>query len=242
MNAAPAILFDLDDTLISAYRNPRAAWLAIAREIAETRPDFPAEIVADAVATRAKRFFLDEVNRRLWRLEPVETRRSVARAAFEELEESGLMLPDALAMRMADRYESYRDENMFLLPGVHDVLETLRGRGFRLGLLTNGSSRVQRGKIARFDLDERFDHIQIEEEAGIGKPEEAAYLMALERLGSAPERAWMVGDDLDWDVATPLRLGLRAAWYDHEGRGLPPGANASAVFRLHEELLALPGK
>ena len=35
---------------------------------------------------------------------------------------------------------------------------------------------------------------------------------------------WMVGDNLEWEVAAPQRLGIHAIWFDGEGEGVPPGS------------------
>ena len=61
----------------------------------------------------------------------------------------------------------------------------------------------------------------IESEFGVGKPEERVYLYALDELDSRPSEAWMVGDNLEWDVAAPQRLGMVGIWVDSAGRGLP---------------------
>jgi putative hydrolase of the HAD superfamily len=34
----------------------------------------------------------------------------------------------------------------------------------------------------------------------------------------------MVGDNLEWDVAAPQRLGLRGVWVDRAGTGLAAGS------------------
>jgi putative hydrolase of the HAD superfamily len=54
-----------------------------------------------------------------------------------------------------------------------------------------------------------------------------------------PEEAWMVGDNLEWDVAAPQRLGLRGVWVDGPGQGLPRGADVvpHRVIRVFPELL-----
>jgi putative hydrolase of the HAD superfamily len=87
--------------------------------------------------------------------------------------------------------------------------------------VTNGASEAQRAKIDRFDLASRFDHIQIEGEHEFGKPDERAYLHALRQLGVDARDTWMVGDNLEWEVAAPQRLGIFGIWFDAAGRGLP---------------------
>ncbi len=49
----------------------------------------------------------------------------------------------------------------------------------------------------------------------------------------------MVGDNLEWDVAAPQRLGLRAAWVDAPGQGLPPESpvRPDRILRAFTEIL-----
>ena len=83
-------------------------------------------------------------------------------------------------------------------------------------------------------LTHRFDHIQIEGEHGFGKPEERAYLHAMQALGVAAPETWMVGDNLEWEVVAPQRLGIYAIWIDVHGDGLPAGIHRQA--RPHHPL------
>jgi putative hydrolase of the HAD superfamily len=46
----------------------------------------------------------------------------------------------------------------------------------------NGEAQLQRAKIARFDLAYRLHDVQIEGEHGFGKPEERAYVAAMQAL------------------------------------------------------------
>ena len=77
-------------------------------------------------------------------------------------------------------------------------------------------------KINKFDLENHFDHIQIEGEAGIGKPELEAYKKALTALEVKASETWMVGDNLEWEVIAPQKLGIFAIWRDPQGDGTLP--------------------
>ena len=137
-------------------------------------------------------------------------------------------MPREFCVRMADRYSVYREEQMQLFPGVHDAIDALKGHGVKLALVTNGAAETQRAKIVRFALEHRFDHIQIEGEHGFGKPEERAYTHAMEALGVTARDTWMIGDNLEWEVVTPQRLGIYAIWMDAHGDGLPEGSDHQA--------------
>lgn len=235
-----AILFDLDDTILSAYGNPGAAWLSVADEMADALlPLSPLEVV-EAITAYARDFWADPDRHRTWRLKPAAARRTIVTGAFTALRDTGRPVPDmTVAERLADRYTVYRDERMHLFPDAHTVIDTLKARGLRLALVTNGAAEVQRAKIERFDLAHRFDHIQIEGEVGFGKPEEQAYLHAMQALGVTASETWMVGDNLEWEVAAPQRLGIYAIWHDALGQGLPPHSpvRPDRIIRALAELL-----
>jgi putative hydrolase of the HAD superfamily len=217
-----AILFDLDDTLIHAHQAAEAAWLVVATELAdELVPLTPME-VAVAVSAVAQKFWADPVRHRHWRVRLRDARRRIVAEAFAGLANRGSRLPPTrVAKRLADKFSSYREEQMRLFPDAHEVIDALKSRGTRLALVTNGAAEAQRAKIKRFDLAGRFDHIQIEGEHEFGKPDERAYLHALRQLGVHARDAWMVGDNLEWEVAAPQRLGIFAIWFDGESKGLP---------------------
>jgi FMN phosphatase YigB (HAD superfamily) len=52
--------------------------------------------------------------------------------------------------------------------------------------------------------------------------DERAYTHAMEVLGVGPHETWMVGDNLEWEIVAPQRLGIYAIWHDGYGVGLPP--------------------
>jgi putative hydrolase of the HAD superfamily len=129
--------------------------------------------------------------------------------------------PQAIGDALADAYDALHDEELSMFPDAHKTLDRLKELGVKLALITNGAAQPQRAKVVRFALEHRFDHIQIEGEHGFGKPEERAYKHAMEVLRVDPHETWMVGDNLEWEVVTPQRLGIYAIWHDGYGVGLP---------------------
>jgi len=238
MKLPRAILIDMDDTILSAYGKPDVAWLAVVEEFAaELGPHAP-RTVATVIAASGRTFWQNAEPH--WRLKLDEARYEVVRNGFGALSANGSVpLPDEFAIRLADRFTAYRDEQMFLFPGVHETLQTFKAAGVKLALITNGAGIPQRRKIERFALAERFDHIQIEGEHGFGKPEERAYHHAMAALGVTAADTWMVGDNLEWEVEVPQRLGIYAIWMDAHGEGLPEGSTVrpDRIVRSLTELL-----
>src|SRR5579862_5512676 len=175
-----AILFDLDDTILAAGRRLDVLELITAEfasELAPLRPEHVAEQLDAALAA----FWSDPERHKIARFGLSEARRQVFVAAFAETG-TAHMTAD-LAARMADRFSTHRDRLTDFFPGARETIETLKARGVLLALVTNGDSATQRGKVERFSLAALFDHIQIEGEHDFGKPDERAYLHAMQALG-----------------------------------------------------------
>lgn len=235
-----AILFDLDDTLISAYQRPEIAWRAVLAELGEALGPVDPDRAFAAIATYAELFWSDKSRHKHWRVRLAEARRVIVAGAAQAMARDGHPTwSEELGIRMADRFSAYREEQMTLFPGAHETLDTLRAAGVRLALVTNGGPETQRPKIERFQLGHRFEHVQIEGEHGFGKPEEQAYRHAMAALGVEPGETWMVGDNLEWEVIAPQRLGIYAIWHDVQGSGVPAGSPARpdrVIVRLAELL------
>lgn len=231
----PAILFDLDDTLITAHPNPRDAWQQAIDSLADRPAALDVLQAAEAIHAAARWFWSDPVRHREGRLNVSVARRTIVSRGL-----SAVGCTDtAYVERLSDHFNVMRIAETALYPDAVDTLMALAGRGVRLGLITNGSADMQRAKIVRFDLARHFVHVQIEGEMGFGKPEEQAYAHALAALGSTAAETWIVGDNLDWEVVVPQRLGFHAIWRDPVGKGLPPGHPAKPdriITRLAELL------
>jgi putative hydrolase of the HAD superfamily len=233
-----AMLIDMDDTILSAYGRPDIAWNKVAAEFAgEFAPLSPPQVAAAIVASGRKFWATAEA---AWRLKLAEARHEVVKGGFAALAAAGQpALPMDLAIRLADRFTAYREEEMFMFPGAHDAIDALKALGVKLALVTNGAADTQRAKVERFALTHRFDHIQIEGEHGFGKPEERAYRHAMEALGVTAPDTWMIGDNLEWEIEVPQRLGIYAIWMDAHGQGLPADTTVKPdrIIRSLTELL-----
>ncbi len=97
------------------------------------------------------------------------------------------------------------DETPF--PDAAPVLEALKRRGFRLGVIAN-QAPGSRERLAKWDLLQYFDVIVASAEAGVDKPDPAIFRMALEQASCRPENAIMVGDRLDNDIRPAKALGM----------------------------------
>lgn len=220
MNSLPkALLLDLDDTILSLHSDSDGEWLQISREFADHFGAVPLHEL-HAAFLDSRDWFWRELERVRWgRLHFSLAPREIVLRALARFD----ITDTPLVHRMAARYNHIREEAVRPLPGAIETLQRLKDMDSRLGMITNGSSEGQRAKIERFSLAPFFDHIQIEGEFGIGKPDARVFQHALDALGVEPADAWMVGDNLDADIRGAQQVGIYAVWVDATGNGLPDG-------------------
>lgn len=101
-------------------------------------------------------------------------------------------------------------------PGVRQALEALRGTGWRLGVVTNGRSDNQLGKLRRAALLDLFDCYCISDDVGLRKPDPAIFALARTRCGADGDtNCWVVGDDPELDISGGQASGMRTIWVSH---------------------------
>lgn len=237
-----ALLLDLDDTLIVEEPAAVASFAATARIAAERRPLDPRRLALDARACA----------RELWHGAKVSAfGRSIGISSWEALwcryEGDGEELralrewapgfrrdawrdalarqgieDDELATELGERFGEERRARHETFEDAAPVLDALRG-DYRLALVTNGASCLQREKFEASGLADRFDAVVVSGDLRSAKPHPAVYAHALDAVGARAGDAVMVGDSLANDVDGPLAAGLGAAiWVNRDGRERPP--------------------
>lgn len=225
----------MDDTILAYSNNSDHSWQVVITCFVGRVGNIKPEALHKAIKESAAAYWSDPERHRLGRLNLDATRQQIVASALRQLDINDV----SLAQDMALAYAVQREESIAPFPGAIDTLRTLRERDVRLALLTNGSADIQRRRIEKHQLASLFDYILIEGEFGVGKPDECVYLYALDQLKVLPEEAWMVGDNLEWEVVIPQRLGMFAIWFDVAGKGLPEcsSIHPDRIIRALPELL-----
>ena len=236
MDALPSVLLlDLDDTILDDTGSRAMCWRETCLEAARRRPEIDPDALQREIDDVRVRFWSDPDEHRRWRIRLAEAFGEIVVEAL-----ANLGVDDRpLGMELGAMHDRLRKESITPLEGAVETLEELRRRGVVLGLITNGSAEGQRAKIERFALAGHFAYIGIEGEVGHGKPHREAYETALSALGVDASDCWMVGDNLEWDVAGAQAVGIRGIWLDASGEGVAPGApvQPDAVVGSIRELL-----
>ena len=129
---------------------------------------------------------------------------------------------DGSVERIAEAYGMEREDSAYLLPGAMDTLKHFKESGIKLALVSNGMSDGQWRKVKRFNMEPLFDCILIEGDFGTGKPDNRVFRHVLDKLNVKAADAWMVGDNLHFDISGGQAAGLYSIWVDWQDIGLSP--------------------
>ncbi|MEU1311030.1 HAD-IA family hydrolase [Streptomyces cinnamoneus] len=203
----PVALFDLDDTLIPRHQ-------LFAKWAAEFSADHgvPLEWLLKADPAYSSR-----------------------RAAFFELVKATFGVKPTAAELHA-QYRRRMPELVEPDPKVCAMLVDLREEGWRLGVVTNGITDNQTGKIVKAGLADLVDAVVISQAVGVWKPDARIFRHALGRLGAvAGPHVAMIGDSLEHDVAGAHIAGLTTVWVSNGRPFLQSGPRPNHTIRTITE-------
>jgi putative hydrolase of the HAD superfamily len=145
---------------------------------------------------------------------------------------AGLGLDATRVSEAAAQWTTVTRQKLVPVDGALEVLDELRQRGLRLGLISNCSSPVADlwgdSRFAEF-----FDAVVLSADVGLCKPDPAIYRLAAERLGVEPGEALFVGDGDSGELPGAERVGMRAVGLRRPNRRLDwEGLRIRALLEL----------
>ncbi len=145
------------------------------------------------------------------------------------LADAGIDASDAELERFLEAEHSAWTPARRLGSTTHALLESLRNRGLKLGLVSNAFDppALLHRDLADAGIAERIDYAVFSSEVGTRKPHAEIFRRALAALGVEAERTLFVGDRLYEDVRGAGELGMttvQALWFradEHPDGGEP---------------------
>ena len=125
--------------------------------------------------------------------------------------------------------------------GMDEVLVQLKDEGRRLGIVTAKRRQTVELAFARIPIEHLFETVVGGDETKKHKPDPEPLLLALERLGAAPDDAVYVGD-APFDVKAAKAAGLYSvgvSWGGIHGRQRLEAEEPDALVDTTEELLGV---
>lgn len=209
-----AVIFDLDDTLYNEKEYIKSGYRQVAT-------------VIDTIAHGYEK---------LW------SAFCEGRSAIDTVLQDAGIYSEELKIKCLSAYRTHVPE-IYLLEGVRDMLQELRDRGIKLGIITDGRPEGQRNKLKALKLDELVDSIIVTDELGgpqFRKPNDIAFRIMQGRLNVPYSAMLYVGDNAAKDFQAPKVLGMQWIHF-RNANGIYCEANSGAPYQAADtkELCAI---
>ena len=107
-------------------------------------------------------------------------------------------------------YHNVKFALLRLFPKTPSTLIYLKSKGYHLGVISDGITIKQWEKLIRLGLHHFFDEVVTSEEAGVEKPDEKIFRLALDRMGCQPTNSIMIGNKFNKDIIGAINIGMSA--------------------------------
>ncbi len=224
-----SIFFDLDDTLVD-FKTAEHESLQLTHKA----------IYQDFSPEHDFRDLFIKINRSLWQAAEkgeIETKH-IRIQRFKEINYH-LEVTES-SETIAQFYLDKLAEKSTWLEAAKETLKTL-STSYKIAVITNGFSCVQRKKYALHGMDEWVATLVISEEAGFSKPDKRIFDCAFQEMDCTASETLMVGDSLFSDYQGAINAGMDFCWINPEGHPLPssfpkPKYEVKSVLELLEVL------
>lgn len=198
------VLFDLDDTLFDFHK---AEKIALTKTLVHFGIDPTEETLAlysTINATHWKRLELGEISR-----EEVKVGR------YRELFKTIGVECDPV--KATAYYESMLAIGHYFMPGAPELLEELY-RKYRLYIVSNGTAKVQEGRIGSSGIAKYMDGIFISQILGANKPDKQFFDICFAEIPDfSLSGTVIIGDSLSSDIKGGINAGITTVWFNPKG-------------------------
>ena len=212
-----AVVFDLDDTLISEKDYIRSGFKVVSRDVSNRY-----SLNEDEVFNRMIKLFEES-----------------SKEVFNRLLNSfSIQYSKEEILRLIRVYREHTPDIKFF-DDVIPTISELKSKGYKLGLITDGYKESQNKKIEVLKCKEIFDEIIVTDEIGreFWKPHEKSYRLMAERLDIKFSEMIYIGDNVTKDFVTANKLGIKTIYIDRENaiyNDLDVPEDFLAKFRIKE--------
>lgn len=198
------LLFDADGTL---FDFERAQEQALKKTFSELKIDF----------TEEYQDIYKKINKNVWE------EKEQGLIDFKELKRKRFALLFSTINVKADplhanaAYLRFLSQLSFLLDGAEELVRKASAK-YKMVLLTNGLTSVQKPRFANSPITKYFKTIIISEEVGVSKPDNEIFDLCFERIQQpAKNEVLMIGDNLGSDILGGINYGIDTCWYNPTG-------------------------
>lgn len=213
-----AVVFDLDDTLISEYEYIQSGFRVIANFLSEKyqlSSEDAFSILMNLFQENPKNVF----NRMLEFYQ--------IKYTMEDIKELIFLYRNHLP-------------NISLYDDAKFILEHLSERNLKLGLITDGYKETQRNKLESLNINHYFNSIIVTDELGreFWKPHAKPYQLVKDELEVEFDEMIYIGDNLSKDFITAKQLGMKTI-HIKRNEGVYKDLNFDQNYHAHQQVKTL---
>lgn len=184
-----AVIFDLDDTLISEHEYIRSGFKVVAKVLSEKY-----HILQEDVFLKLMNLFQESPKNVFNRI-----------LDFYQI--------DYTTEEIKELIVSYRNHlpDISLYEDAKFILNELSEKSLKLGVITDGYQVTQRNKLLSLGIDAYFDSVIVTDELGreFWKPHARPYELIKAQLGVEFNEMIYIGDNVSKDFVTAKKLGIK---------------------------------
>jgi pyrophosphatase PpaX len=105
------------------------------------------------------------------------------------------------------------DQLVTIFPDIEELLKVLKEQGYVLGIVTSRTRESALRYMDMFGITHYFSDMVTCEDTTIHKPNPEPLLLAMSKLGAAPEESIMIGDS-PFDIKCANNAGVRSVLVD----------------------------
>ena len=210
------VFFDLDHTLWDFDKNSELTFETIFNR------DHPSIITKDFIEKYVP------INQECWKLYQYdkitheELRYNRLKYSFDAINYS---VSDEEIDAIANDYIKFLPENNHLFDGAIELLDYLKAK-YNLHIITNGFADVQFKKLNNSKIGSYFQTITNSEMAGVKKPNQKIFQLAINKAKTDFNSSIMIGDNLEADIHGALNVGMDAILFNYHKISVPKGVNS----------------
>lgn len=144
---------------------------------------------------------------------------------------------------VAAKYEENLSIGHYFLPGAEEAVKSL-SKKYKLYLASNGTARVQAGRLKSAKLAPWFQEIFVSQAIGANKPDKAYFERCFAKIpGFERRKCMMVGDSLTSDIQGGINAGIQTCWVNPTGKKattIRPDYEIAALSQLEDLLETIP--
>lgn len=124
---------------------------------------------------------------------------------------------DIDAEEMAARYFEELSLGNMLLVGALPLVERLSSQ-YTLHLITNGSTYIQKKRLATSPISRYFEKVFISEEMGVKKPDKLFFDRVIEEIDEKDiSKICIIGDSMSSDILGGINAGIDTCFFNRDG-------------------------